>query len=290
MRTLLRRSMLCVPLFMLSFGFYMSGCVTFYPPLEPNEVSQLFEGHRPPKFLTVTNQQHVLHYAHVGETNKPLVVFIHGSPGAWNAFSHFMKSPQLLEKAQLVSVDRPGYGKSGFGAWESSLITQVQLIHKTFSHASDAQPILVAGHSYGGPIAARLAMEYPDKVSGLIMVAPSIDPDLEKHQWYQRAAKSWFIRWALPKDLRVANEEIWPLRNELQKQAGLWQNIQCPVTVLQGTEDRLVPAGNANYAQKKLQHLQPPPNIFLLEGVDHFIPWSHPEIMGETILNMLPSL
>ena len=250
----------------------------------------MFEGHRKPRFLTVTNQQQTLHYAHIGETNKPLVLFIHGSPGAWNAFSHFMKSPEILDKAQLISVDRPGYGKSGFGEWETSLLAQVKLIQKTFKHAQVNQPIVVAGHSYGAPVAARLAMEYPDKVSGLIMIAPSIDPNLEKHQWYQRAAKSWFIRWALPKDLRVANEEIWPLKDELQNQDHLWMKIKSSVTVLQGTKDRLVPAGNAEYARKKLSHLQPPPSIFLLEGVDHFIPWSHPEIMGETILNMLSKL
>ena len=290
MRRLLLRTMFCAPLFMLSFGFYMSGCVTFYPPLEPNEVSEIFEGHRAPKLLTITNEDEVLHYAHVGETNKPLVVLIHGSPGAWNAFSHFMKSPQLLEQAQVVSVDRPGYGKSGFGEWETSLLTQAKLIRKTFDHAPVNQSILVAGHSYGGPVAARLAMEYPELVSGLLMIAPSIDPDLEKHHWYQRAGKSWLIRWALPKDLRVANEEIWPLQQELRQQENLWQNIQCPVTVLQGTKDRLVPAGNAVYAQKKLNHLQPKPTIFLLEGVDHFIPWSRPEILVEAILNMLSNV
>jgi pimeloyl-ACP methyl ester carboxylesterase len=133
-------------------------------------------------------------------------------------FSHFMKSPEILDKAQLISVDRPGYGKSGFGEWETSLLAQVKLIQKTFKHAQVNQPIVVAGHSYGAPVAARLAMEYPDEVAGLVMVAASIDPYLERHQWYQKAAKSWFIRWALPKDLRVANEEIWPLKNELQSQ------------------------------------------------------------------------
>lgn len=289
-RKVLQRSALCAPLFMLLFGFYMSGCVTFYPPLDTNEISEIFEGHQTPKFLNVTNQQQTLHYAHVGKTNKPLIVFIHGSPGAWNAFSHFMKSPQILEQAQIVSVDRPGYGKSNFGEWETSLLTQVKLIHKTFKHAQENQPIVVAGHSYGGPVAARLAMEYPDEVSGLVMVAPSIDPKLERHQWYQTAAKSWFIRWALPKDLRVANEEIWPLKGELQRQDSLWKNIKCQVLVIQGTKDRLVPAGNAEYARIKLNHLQPPPKILLLEGVDHFIPWTHPELLGESILSMLSNI
>jgi pimeloyl-ACP methyl ester carboxylesterase len=44
---------------------------------------------------------------------------------------------------------------------------------------SAKKPILV-GHSLGGPVAARLAMDYPDEVGGLILVAPSIDPELEK--------------------------------------------------------------------------------------------------------------
>src|SRR3546814_16092495 len=49
-------------------------------------------------------------------------------------------------------------------------------------------PAIVVGHSLGGPIAAKLAMDYPDRVRGLLLLAPSVAPALEAPRWYQRLA------------------------------------------------------------------------------------------------------
>ncbi len=42
------------------------------------------------------------------------------------------------------------------------------------------QKTILVGHSLGGPVIARTAMDYPDLVDGLILVGGSIDPEMEK--------------------------------------------------------------------------------------------------------------
>src|SRR3546814_14744460 len=53
-----------------------------------------------------------LAYVSVGEPGRPVVVFVHGTPGSWSDFVHFLAEPALLDQAWLVSLDRPGWGGS----------------------------------------------------------------------------------------------------------------------------------------------------------------------------------
>jgi pimeloyl-ACP methyl ester carboxylesterase len=59
---------------------------------------------------------------------KPLVIFVHGSPGSLSAFIDFMTDSILLQSARLISVDRPGFGDANFGYAESSLARQAALL------------------------------------------------------------------------------------------------------------------------------------------------------------------
>ena len=67
------------------------------------------------------------------------------------------------------------------------------------------------------------------------------------------------------------------------------EGINCPVTVVQGLDDDLVPAGNAYYAQKMMVNC---PQLILdtLAGKDHFILWSMHDHIVDQILPMLEDL
>jgi pimeloyl-ACP methyl ester carboxylesterase len=58
-----------------------------------------------------------------------------------------------------------------------------------------------------------------------------------------------------------------------------------PSTFVQGKEDSFVPYQNVDFAKRKL--VNAPLKIQLLEGVDHFIPWSHPQLIRQATLEML---
>lgn len=238
-----------------------------------------------PTFHRISVAGRSVHYAHIGADSLPPVVFIHGSPGSWDAFIAFFADSTLYQHTQLISVDRLGFGKSGLGKPESSLAKQAAAIAPILQQVSAITPPILVGHSLGGPVAARLAMDYPQWVGGLIMVAPSIDPMLEKQEWYRPLGAAIPIRWMLPTELDVSNREILPLKHELENMLPLWADIRVPVTVIQGDADDLVPPGNALFAQQVLSHA--PVNVVMLPGMNHFIPWRRPDTIREAILKHL---
>src|SRR5262245_40732336 len=68
----------------------------------------------------------VINYLQAGDNARPLVLFVHGSPGSLSAFIDFLADTALLSKAELITVDRPGFGSSNFGYAEPSLQKQAE--------------------------------------------------------------------------------------------------------------------------------------------------------------------
>ena len=214
------------------------------------------------------------HFFRLANPTKPLLLLIHGSPGSWQAYAHFFKSPRLVENFELIAFDRFGYGKNRRGLPHGKLDDQIQIPLKLIENFAGSRPVIVVGHSYGGPVAVKLAQMYPKKVQALILLAAAVDPDLEETLWYQNIAKQWGIRSLIPSALDVCNREILALKDELKIMASSYGKINQPVFVVQGTIDKLVPKENVDYLKRKLKKEQL--HITTLKEGRHFIPWAFP--------------
>lgn len=223
-------------------------------------------------------------YLIAGDSTKPLVVFVHGSPGSLSAFIDFLADTALLKRAQLITVDRPGFGASNFGYAEPSLIKQVALLEPILRERKNNRPIILVGHSLGGPFIARMAIDYPELVDGLVMVAPSIAPELEPYEWFRAPMATPFIKWLLPRSIRASNDEIYQLKPQLEDMLPLWKKITAPTIVIQGAKDSLVDPGNAEFAKKKMVNASV--KLVMIEG-DHFIPWSAPGEIRQSVIELL---
>jgi pimeloyl-ACP methyl ester carboxylesterase len=230
-----------------------------------------------------------IHYVKSGDEAKPLTVFIHGSPGSLSAFIHFLVDTSLIHRSLMVSPDRPGFGYSNFGNAEPSLQKQAEILKPLLEKYQANRPIVLVGHSLGGPLIARMAIDYPELVDGLIIVAGSIAPELEPNEtWFRAPLATPFLSWLVPGSFRASNQEIYHLKPELEKMVPLWKNIKCPVTVIQGLGDVLVPHQNADFAEKMLVNTKV--EVIRVEGMNHFVPWSNPELIHDGVLRMLNKL
>jgi pimeloyl-ACP methyl ester carboxylesterase len=128
-----------------------------------------------------------------------------------------MADENLSAKTHLIAVDRPGFGKSAANWAVPSLQKQAEYLRPIFERNTSGQGILLVGHSFGATIALRIAMQYPEQVCGLVLVAPSLDPDLEKPRWHNKLAASPLVRWMIPNKMQLANEEVMVLEEELTK-------------------------------------------------------------------------
>lgn len=254
--------------------------------MSSSEVKEYFRTrHLEVKQLSYQIGKRKINYIQTGNENLPLVVFVHGSPGSLSAFIEFLTDSVLLKKAQLIAVDRPGFGSSNFGVAEPSLKKQAALLKPILEKHSPGKKAILVGHSLGGPVIARMAMDFPELIGGLVMVAPSIDPALEPNEWFRGPLALPFLKWILPRSIRASNDEIWNLKPELQAMEPLWQNIKANTIVIQGGNDRLVPPGNAEYAQKMLVNTKT--EFMLREDMNHFVPWSNPELIRSAIIELL---
>ena len=236
--------------------------------------------------LEYTTDHHSIHYVTAGDSTAALVLFVHGSPGSLSAFIHFLTDTTLLKQALLVTTDRPGFGYSNFGHGVASLETQAAILKPLLTKYKRNRPVILIGHSLGGPLIARIAMDYPELIDGLIIVAGSIDPKLEPNEvWFRAPLATPFLSWLLPRSLRASNEEIYHLKPELEKMLPRWKEIQCPVIVIQGRKDSLVPAANADFAKEQL--VNAPVEFVFRDDMDHFVPWSNPELIHDAIIRML---
>jgi pimeloyl-ACP methyl ester carboxylesterase len=278
---------LLAPIVIFCFVLLMDSCLQFR--MSSSEVNTYFKD----KENKATLKQYeigkrTLNYLITDDTQKPLVIFVHGSPGSLSAFIDFMADTTLLKKAQLISVDRPGFGASDFGYAEPSLTKQAELLKPVLKGNKHNRPVILVGHSLGGPLIAKMAIDYPELVDGLIFVAASVDPNLEPNEtWFRAPLATPFLKWILPRSFRASNDEIYKLKPELEQLVPEWSEIKVPAIVIQGTKDSFVPAANADFVNRMLIHSSV--QIQLIEGVDHFIPWSHPELIINAILELLQS-
>lgn len=273
-------------LIILAVAQLFSGCMTFR--LSKADIDEQF---RNTTFKPTEHQINVLgreiNYAEIGKDSLPVVFFVHGSPGSWSAFSGFMKDEDLLKKVKMVSVDRAGFGYSDLGNGEKSLEKQAAYLKPIVEkYKQKDKKLILVGHSLGGPMLARMAIDYPELIDNLIFVAPSIDPNLEPARWYRYILDSVFIRYIIPRSFRASNLEILYLKEDLEAMLPFWKNIRQSTIVIQGKKDVLVHPDNAKFAQKMLinaQSLQ----IWLKDDMNHFVPWSNPELIKEAILKSL---
>ena len=222
-----------------------------------------------------------MHFVATQKPNRaqyPLVIFVHGAPGNWQNFKQYLTDPALREIATLISIDRLGYGKSEKGKWETSLKIQASILHEIVKLYPDSAPKIFVGHSFGGPVLARYGIDYPDNKHQFIILAGSVDPALEVTKWYQILA-DW-VRFIVPSAWNVANQEILPLKGELEAMLPFWQNIEAKILVIQGRDDKLVPHENARFIKEQIADAE----IIYLAGQGHFLPWERYEMIANIII------
>ncbi len=119
------------------------------------------------RFTEVENMR--VHYQEAGDSNAPPMILIHGF-----ASSNLVWSKVLLELAgsgfRVIAPDLLGYGYSGKPrALDYTIGSQARLIVSLLKHLGIDRAVVV-GSSYGGAIAATVALDNPEVVEKLVLV------------------------------------------------------------------------------------------------------------------------
>jgi len=114
------------------------------------------------------------------------IVLVHGASGNLQDLCLAL-GDRLAGNRRVILVDRPGHGWSDRpgGAADASPAHQAALIAQALD-CIGIKHFVLFGHSLGGAIATAFALDYPDRIAGLVLLAPVTHPWRGGLAWYNR--------------------------------------------------------------------------------------------------------
>jgi pimeloyl-ACP methyl ester carboxylesterase len=110
---------------------------------------------------------------------------IHGASSNLQAMRQSL-GERLAENHRVILIDRPGHGWSTRARRDDSTPEiQGRMIDEALERLGVGGVILVV-HSWSGALGARIALDYPSRVAGLVMLAPVAYPWPGGVGWYNR--------------------------------------------------------------------------------------------------------
>ncbi len=216
----------------------------------------------------------------------PTLFFLHGSPSSMSVYNVYYQDTVLAQWANIIAADRPGYGFSDLGRSERSVKKQADKMWKILEHEGFPEPLYIIGSSYGGTVAAKMAMLKPDMVDGMVLVSASLAPGKETTYDISYLIDHPPFRWLLPGIVRVANDEKLSHYDALTEMLPYWESIVAPVVLIQGTADRLIFPENALFAQRKLINSSFV-DYYPMDGEGHFLQIKYKDFILERLQDLL---
>ena len=269
----------------------------------------------PPRGKTVESADLTLHY-HDHQTaagNGRTVVFIHGSgPGA-SGYSNFkLNAPVLAEAGYRVIVpDLPGFGYSskptGIDYTTDFFVTHlVGLLD-----AIGVERCALVGNSLGGGVAIRTALDHPQRIEKLVLMAPGGIEELDTYMAMPAMARmiASFTSGALDRgglrqilqtlvfdpavvtdalvDERYAVAQTQPPdvlgRMRIPNMEAELGSIACPVLAFWGLDDEMLPAGGGHKILKACR----PSRLIEVADCGHWVMVEHARMFNAACLDFL---
>lgn len=253
-----------------------------------------------------------LHYLDSGSGDA--VLFIHGSgPGA-SGHSNFKQNYPVFAAAghRVLVPDLPGYGLSDKPETDYTLDFFVEAMFGLLD-SLDIQRCTLVGNSLGGAIAIKMALDQPQRIARLVLMAPG--GLMEKEQYYlqmegiQRMGAAFAngelndaegMRRLLSLQLfdasqisdetvaeRVAVVKEQPrcvlTRMQVPNLAARLSELSCPILGFWGMNDKFCPASGAQTLMQACRNIR----FILLSECGHWVMVEHREVFNRDVLAFL---
>lgn len=294
------------------------------PPLpDPLPVSELVDADS--RFVEVNGID--LHYKQAG-SGEPVMILLHGFGASTYSWREVIQP--LAEHGTVIAFDRPGFGLTERpmpGEWSGespySLQSQIRLTIGLMDKLGIQQAVLI-GNSAGGTVAMATALEFPQRISALVLVDAAIyagggapawirpllgTPHFERlGPWFARSLAGdqgdAFLRAAWHDPSKISDEVIANYRKPLQlanwdralweltkasRESGLGKRLkelELPVLVVSGDDDRIVPTEDSIRLAGEI----PGAKLVLFERCGHVPQEECPQPFLEAIIQFLNAL
>lgn len=238
-----------------------------------------------------------INYRVFGE-GRPMLI-LHG----WKSNSErWQKTAELLAAAgiQTIVPDLPGFAKSQepLSAW--SLDAYVQWLADFCAQVPQLQDhFYLAGHSFGGALAAKFALKYPQKVNKVFLISAACVRQMKaSKKWLWRISKivkvfsfvpgyatfrKGFYKYVLRKTdyLQVDGimKEIY-LKGIAEDLSHKINFLKVPVVIIWGDKDTSTPIDQAKFINQKIHNS----TLVVIPGAGHSLQMEVPELLAQKLL------
>jgi pimeloyl-ACP methyl ester carboxylesterase len=164
--------------------------------------TRLIERAHPPRgrFVDVGGlRQHV---AELGADAGLLIVLVHGA-GCNLEDMRLALGERLAARHRVILVDRAGLGWSERkGRRGSSPAYQAAILRDVLDRLGIERAAIV-GHSWGGALATTFALDYPERVAGLVLLAPPLCPFPRSMTWLYALFATPIFGWLYARTLAL---------------------------------------------------------------------------------------
>jgi pimeloyl-ACP methyl ester carboxylesterase len=110
------------------------------------------------------------------DASQPPLLLLHGASSNLEAMRHPLGELLAAQGHRVLLVDRPGHGWSRRARLsDSTPAIQARMLNQLLDKIGARSVILVV-HSWSGALGSRMALDFPERVAGLVMLAPVTHP------------------------------------------------------------------------------------------------------------------
>ena len=254
-----------------------------------------------------------IHY--LDEGHGDAVVFLHGSgPGA-SGFSNFKGNYQHLVEAgyRCLIPDLIGYGFSDKPDDVDHPLSFMVECNKQALDVAGVEKCTVIGNSLGGAIALGLALEYPQLVQKLVLMAPGGLSELAEYQQMPGMQKVFHVfgsgepvthevmkdlfATSLMHDDKYATDELVEERMQIMQimnghvmatmqvpvLTARLHELDCPVLGFWSMDEKMMPENGIMAMAKNIRHLR----LVLVTQCGHWVMVEHEDMFNRACLDFL---
>lgn len=239
----------------------------------------------------------------------PAVVLLHGLADSHDLWRH--QIGPLAAHHRVVAFDLRGHGRSPLGQSPFSLADMTADVLAAADELN-LDRFVLAGLSMGGGVAQMLAIEHPDRVTGLALVSTSSEfPEATRERFVSRAEVAerdgmeavvdatvprWFTRAFMeshPDEVQRTRRSVLAIEpdafgaasraNAVRNLTSRLSRIRCPVLFIGGAEDPADPSRALDIYRREINDLR----SHVIPRTSHLVPVEAPDAFNALLLRFL---
>lgn len=185
------------------------------------------------------------------EQPEQTLVLVHGFGGNATQWQHQIEA--FAERNRVLAPDMRGHGRSSVPRNGYDMAHLLDDLHAVLDGVGVDEPVVLAGHSFGGAIVTDFALQHPERVSRLILIAAAKEYRIFRLYRLAFQLPDHVLRTLQPIIRRIIPASVLALKRIFWESLRSWQGdekfpqLQPPTMIIRGERDRVFP--EAAFAQ-----------------------------------------